>query len=151
MRTLICAVGLLATLDAAADTGAPVPPLEVEARTGKPFLAYVGDTVILNGTTSLPSDAELEFSWTQVSGPKVSLDDPSSGEPRFMVGNPGVHKFELVVSDGNVESAPSESYVVGLDRTASPGAAQTGCSHAPLAAGWLMGLGVLALRRRKSR
>ena len=50
------------------DTAEPAPPLPlVEANAGEDFMAYVGQTVELNGTGF--GDGELGYRWERVSGP----------------------------------------------------------------------------------
>jgi hypothetical protein len=62
--------------------------------------------VTLNGTGSNDPDGDtLVYSWTQIDGIPVELDDPSSPNPSFTapeVNSPGnVLTFQLTVSDGN--------------------------------------------------
>lgn len=140
--------------------GTEDPPSDGEgggltADAGLPFLAYVGDTVVLTGTGStVPSGAEPTYAWTQVAGPTVSLDDAAAAEPRFLVEEAGNLVFELTVSDdGDTWSAPAKSYVVVIDPAAGERYGGGGCATAPGAgSGWaaLALLGIGGVRRGRS-
>ena len=70
--------------------------------------------VALDGTGSYDPDPvdHLSYSWTQLEGPVVTLDEADTATPTF-AGEPGsVYVFELVVSDGFEESPPSQVRVV---------------------------------------
>lgn len=97
---------------------------------GKGVLAYVGDTVILNGTGSNdPDGATLSYQWAQTSGPPVALEGAVSAEPRFVVDLPGTLRFQLIVGDGTEFSAPDTVAVVIPDTEARPlGDEATGCA-----------------------
>jgi MYXO-CTERM domain-containing protein len=116
------------------------------ANAGRPFLAYVGDTVVLSGAASTGPDP-LVYQWTQVAGPEVELDAPSSMEPSFRVRDVGNLVFELVVGDGEAWSAPVRSYVVVLDPAA--GRRFRNCATGPAAPAWLALLALAALIRRR--
>jgi hypothetical protein len=61
----------------------------------------------LDGTGSEnPSGGALAYRWTQIEGPKVTLSDPSSPKPNFRTGEPGLYRFELVVSANGLNSEP---------------------------------------------
>lgn len=131
--------------------GTTAPPGDWVADAGLPFLAYVGDTVVLSGKGSRgPAGEELRYRWTQVAGPTVELTDRASAEPAFTVDASGTHAFELEVGDGAVWSAPAASYVVvidpGLARRHGPGC---GCDGASGASGGLFLVLAAALRRRR--
>jgi len=64
------------------------------------------------------TDAEnrtLTYKWTQISGPAVALDDPSSSSPWFVAHVSGPYQFQLVVNDGVQNSAPDTVTVTYLD------------------------------------
>lgn len=70
-----------------------------------------GERVTLDGTRSSDPDPNdtLSFSWRQVTGPPVALEGAASATPSFVA--PDVTEiveltFELVVSDGDVDSNP---------------------------------------------
>lgn len=122
------------------DTGDPGPtdtgtdpgpgPAGLVANAGLPFLAYVGDTVRLSAEGSRgPAGVDLQYDWTQVEGPKVTLDDPSAETPSFVVAEPGTVEFELRVGDGDGWSAASPSWVVVID-PGLPERHDTGCGCA---------------------
>jgi subtilisin family serine protease len=69
----------------------------------------VGQRVNLDGTGSYDPDCgeELTYSWTQLQGPNVVLQDGNSATAYFDCTAEGIHVFELVVSDGIEDSVPS--------------------------------------------
>jgi spore germination protein YaaH len=129
---------------------------DLAANAGSPFLAYVGDTVVLSAAgSSGPPGVALSYAWEQVAGPAVALDDPTAEQPSFAVAEPGTTAFELTVSAYGVSSAPATSYVVVLDTAAGRRHAATGCGCGALGVpfgAWPVALGglVLVLRRRRS-
>jgi hypothetical protein len=136
---------VLSTL-AAADTGAGGPVAEA----GLGLLAYVGDTVILDGSASFdPGGGSLAFSWSQPGGPPVELQRADSDSPRFEVTQSGTLTFELVVTDAaGVASAPDSVSVVVPERTFAE-VKEEGCATVP-GAGIAACLAALPwLRRRR--
>ena len=73
-------------------------------------MAYVGQTVILNGRAQGASDPS--FAWTQTSGPGVNLSGADTAQPSFAPQLAGTFTFELVVGDGDTLSAPDTVTVV---------------------------------------
>jgi chitinase len=69
-----------------------------------------GSTVTLNGGGSTDPDGNpLTYTWTQVSGPTVTLTNPTSATPTFVAPNVNGTQnlvFQLVVNDGSVNSQP---------------------------------------------
>ena len=64
-------------------------------------------TVILDGSQSFDPDGDpLSYLWTQVDGPSVTLNDPQSPKPNFIVTQSGTYKFSLIVKDALSESDP---------------------------------------------
>ncbi|MCS6817548.1 MAG: PKD domain-containing protein [Blastocatellia bacterium] len=104
--------------DAAGNTSefsacAPVNAAPI-AEAGPDRVVDEGTEVVLDGTASRDPDGDpLTFRWRQVAGPSVTLSDPTSAQPRFTapIVDPAVPPpirltFELIVSDGRVESDP---------------------------------------------
>jgi hypothetical protein len=76
--------------------------------------------VTLNGTASSdPDNDPLTYQWTQVSGPAVTLSDPTNASPTFtapLVAPGGATLvFQLVVHDGQVASAPATVTITVLN------------------------------------
>lgn len=69
-----------------------------------------GNTITLDGTGSIdPENDALTYSWTQVSGPTVTLTGANTVNPTFVAPNvQGTQNlvFQLVVNDGQTDSAP---------------------------------------------
>jgi beta propeller repeat protein/parallel beta-helix repeat protein len=82
------------------------PPI---ANAGSNKVVQVPGRVSLDGTGSydLDLDDELIYLWTQVEGPQIVLQDANTATPYFDCAEEGFYVFELVVSDGLVESEPS--------------------------------------------
>lgn len=140
-------VSLLSVPVASAAGEAPV------AEAGLGLLAYVGDTVILDGSgSSDPEGDPLTYTWTQVGGPEVTINGADSFEPRFDVTAPGTLRFALVVNDGTTDSAPDEVEVVvpyeEIDGVESGCAAAPAAPAAPGVAGALLAALALVRRRR---
>ncbi|MBM4390260.1 MAG: PKD domain-containing protein [Deltaproteobacteria bacterium] len=131
---------------ALADTGANEPPV---ADAGLGLLAYVGDTVALNGTASYdPEGVELGYTWRQAGGPEVGIKSGDTPEPSVTVEAPGTYRFELTVNDGYADSAPDMVEIV-VAQTSFGGEAGGGCNSGPVAArAWLLAFPFLLRRRR---
>jgi beta propeller repeat protein len=73
--------------------------------------------VTLDGSRSYdPDPAEnLSYSWIQTAGPAVALDRADTVAPTFMAQPGERYSFELVVSDGFAQSAPSEVTIVAVE------------------------------------
>lgn len=81
----------------------------------------VGLRVTLDGSTSSDPDGdEIDFTWTQVSGTEVSLQDAQTAAPWFDAMQGGTLEFELVVSDGFVSSVPDSVVVRMLSLNNAP-------------------------------
>ena len=63
----------------------------------------------LDGTRSYDPDPidNLTYSWTQLGGPEVILKNANTATPYFDCTEDGIYVFELIVSDGIVNSEPS--------------------------------------------
>ena len=83
------------------------------ANAGLPQTVPDGTIVILDGSQSFDTNgltSTLSFSWTQIHGPNVALQNPTSISPTFVA--PPVHEptrltFQLVVNDGHTNSVPA--------------------------------------------
>lgn len=125
------------------------PPI---AEAGLGLIAYVGDTVILDGSASSDPEADaVTYTWSQVGGPPTQLQQGDTAQPRFLVEAPGTLRYSLVVSDGTSDSVADVVEVVvpheqidGVEAACSTGAAS------PAPALFVAGL-ALALRRRSRR
>jgi hypothetical protein len=121
------------------------------AEAGLGLLAYVDDTVELNGTGSADADGDaLTYAWTQVGGPTVALEGADTAQPRFTVEQPGTLTFQLVVNDGTSDSAPDE-VSVAVPYRAIDGVASGGCNVVPgsVSSAGLLVLTCLVARRRR--
>lgn len=74
---------------------------------------------VLDGAGSYDPDAvdRLRYTWKQVDGPLVELRDADTATPSFACDTDGQYAFELVVSDGFVDSQPSRTQVVTVGVT----------------------------------
>ncbi len=124
---LLCVT--IALADTGTDTGTPVDGAPPIADAGLGLLAYVGDTVSLNGRASSdPEGAQVSYVWTQVGGPDVAMEKATTAEPQFTIEAPGTLRFELVVSDGTQDSEGDRVEIVVAQR--SFGGEAEGCSSA---------------------
>ena len=91
------------------------------ASAGDDFFVHSGDHVTLDGSLSTDPDggpSPLTYSWTQTSGPSVSLSGASTSSPSFNAPvyycNPGTaFTFRLTVGDGTTTSSASVIVTVG--------------------------------------
>ncbi|MHC4618133.1 MAG: PKD domain-containing protein, partial [Planctomycetota bacterium] len=68
------------------------------------------------GSYDLNGDS-LTYRWQQTAGPQVHLDDSNAVSPTFAPAEFGAYVFELVVSDGFIDSVPDTVFIViGSDR-----------------------------------
>ncbi len=100
------------------------PPV---ANAGPDQTVLVHDTVRLDGSRSTDADLDpLTYSWSFVSRPSGSaafLLNPLSVNPTFEVDKPGDYVVQLVVNDGEVDSAPD---TVAINTINSPPTAYAG-------------------------
>jgi LmbE family N-acetylglucosaminyl deacetylase len=100
--------------------GANRPPVP---NAGTDQQANEGVMVTLNGTASFdPDGTALTYSWRQVSGPSVTLSNPTLAQPTYIspsgLAADVMLEFELVVSDGALTTVPDGVRV--LARSAVP-------------------------------
>ena len=121
------------------------------AQAGVSFLAYPGDTVILDGSGSYdPDDEDLTYRWTQLDGPAVSLDGGDTATPSFVADQPGTLTFELVVFNGIRYSDGDSMDVVVVDPAAGTRyGLGGGCAAVPVGGGLPLALLALFSRRRR--
>jgi beta propeller repeat protein/parallel beta-helix repeat protein len=69
---------------------------------------------VLDGTGSHDPDVvdRLRYTWRQVSGPPVELQNADTAMPYFASDGEAQYAFELVVNDGFVDSQPSRTQIV---------------------------------------
>lgn len=143
--SLSVAVGLLLV-----GVGAAAPP---EARAGRPFLAYPGDTIELNGSESSDPDGDpiTSWAWAQVDGPAAALEDTGGPHPVFTANVPGTYSFELVVGAGGETSEPDVVDVIVVDPEAGTRHRDLGDGCSAAGGAGLAGLwvGILAVARRR--
>jgi hypothetical protein len=91
-------------VNACAGNSAPV------ANAGPDQNVPLSQVVQLDGSNSSDPDGDsLTFSWSFVSRPAGSaaaLSDPAAAMPTFVAGLPGTYVVQLIVNDGQVNSAP---------------------------------------------
>jgi hypothetical protein len=78
------------------------------ADAGENQTVKVGDTVTLNGSgSSDPEGNALSYVWSQVEGPEtVVFEGASTVRASFEAPAAGLYRFQLIVSDGGLTSAP---------------------------------------------
>lgn len=83
-----------------------------EADAGEDQNVSVGDTVVLDGSSSSDADGDsLTYSWTMLSAPDAStavLSDSGIVNPSIVPNAPGEYLVQLIVHDGTEESDVSE-------------------------------------------
>jgi hypothetical protein len=122
-------------------SGGTPPPT---ANAGPDVVVQEGNVTALNGTRSRPDPDELAFSWRQLSGPPVTLSNPTDPRPTFSVpavGSPGVEMvFELVVTDSNGLQGSDEVVYTIEDQGEGPGDENSGCFLHILGGDWPPGV-----------
>jgi len=69
--------------------------------------------IYLNGSASYdPNGDSLSYSWTQVSGPQATLENPSSSNASFMGIKSGTYRFMLSCSDGRATSTDTVDIII---------------------------------------
>jgi hypothetical protein len=123
--------GSLSGIDAVVVTVANRPPT---ASAGADKIARVGEVVALSGSGSDPDGGTVSYSWTQIAGPAVTLNDANSATTSFGVPVPGSYTFNLTVSDGTMSESDTVTVIVvgdeplvsaGSDTVSAPGSVVT--------------------------
>ncbi|MBX3473353.1 MAG: S8 family serine peptidase [Planctomycetes bacterium] len=111
--------GTLEFLSLEVETSAPTAPnTPPTANAGADFSVTEGNTATLQGSGSDPDGDTLTFSWAQIGGPTVTLNNPGSANASFsapQVSAPTALTFRLTVSDGRGGSATDTVVVTVLD------------------------------------
>ena len=88
---------------------------------GEDQTAYIGELITLDGSGSYDNNnVLLSYSWSQLSGPVVELENSNSAAPSFTAETAGSYEFELIVSDGILESQPDTVTIIIEDIIAPP-------------------------------
>ncbi|MEY3230128.1 MAG: hypothetical protein RL689_215, partial [Planctomycetota bacterium] len=94
-----------------------------EASAGTDFAIAEGGLATLDGTASSdPEGVALTYSWTQLSGPTVTLSDPAAASPTFVAPNLLANAnlvFEVTVSDGQYLRSDTVTVTVNADNDAA--------------------------------
>ncbi len=81
------------------------------ADSGKDQTAYVGTTVLLDGTASSDADGDtLTFQWSLISAPvgsSTTIGSVNSSTTSLAIDLPGTYQVQLIVNDGVLNSEPS--------------------------------------------
>jgi len=87
--------------------------------------------VSLDGTASSDPDPVdwLRYSWTQVEGPAVALENADTATPTFAAEPDGIYVFELRVNDGFEESPVSQVRVVTVRTTVEMSPLESGSTE----------------------
>ncbi|MBL7215353.1 MAG: right-handed parallel beta-helix repeat-containing protein [Phycisphaerae bacterium] len=87
------------------------------ANAGSDKTVQIGDVISLDGADSYDPDfdSELSYTWTQIEGPAVVLQDSDTAIPYFDCIENGLYVFELVVSDGHKQSMPDTVELVSVE------------------------------------
>ena len=111
------------------------PPI---ANAGSGQTTFRGALVVLEGTQSQdPEGAPLTFQWTILSQPPgsaVTLSNSTSSRPQFTPQVLGSYVFQLVVNDGEFNSAPATVQVTAVNQlpTANANGPYTGAAGVPI-------------------
>lgn len=100
------------------------PNTAPSADAGEDQSAYTGDTITLNGANSQDADDDsLSYQWRFVSYPEGSstvLADADNIAPSFEADLAGIYIVELIVSDGEEQSAPDQVTITATKANAAP-------------------------------
>ncbi|CDI04394.1 exported hypothetical protein [Candidatus Competibacter denitrificans Run_A_D11] len=107
------------------------PPNQApSANAGPAQTVRVGTTVTLDGSSSTDPDGQtLTYAWSFVSRPAGStaaLANPTAVNPTFSIDKPGTYTVQLLVNDGQINSAPA---TVTISTENSPPVAHAGSAQ----------------------
>ena len=121
------------------------------ANAGADQAVQVNGTVTLNGSgSSDPESDALSFSWSLTSSPTGSaatLSDPMAVSPTFVADIAGAYVAQLIVNDGEFDSAANTAVITATAPTVVPRSSGGG-APSPIFLLLLGGLSLLARRRR---
>jgi hypothetical protein len=142
--------------DVVVDTPSTTAPV---SNAGPPQTATAGQTVTLDATGSTGTGT-VTMHWTQLSGPPVSLSDPSATKPTFVPSAPGAYVFALTASEGasaNAQQTETTPSFVTITVSAAPstpagggGGGGGGCGTLGLEPLLLLGIAAFVKRRTRS-
>jgi subtilisin family serine protease len=90
------------------------------ANAGPDQSSVINTLINLNGSGSKDADGDiLSYTWTQLSGSLVSLNNPKSTKATFTPTSAGTYSFQLTVSDG--KASGSDSVVITITLPAVKG------------------------------
>jgi len=99
-------------------TEAPPANLPPAAAAGTDRVVAMGDTILLDGSTSAdPEGAPLSYRWQITAQPPASVaafSDPQAAAPELTVDTPGEYRISLVVGDG-VQDSPAALVTVTVE------------------------------------
>jgi beta propeller repeat protein/parallel beta-helix repeat protein len=92
------------------------PPVAIA---GTDKVIQVPGRIILDGSGSYDPDLTdvLTYSWTQIDGPQIHLEDADTAIASFNCSEEGTYTFELLVNDGLVDSEPDSVEVTTVTVT----------------------------------
>ena len=88
------------------------PPV---AKVGPDLTATVGESISFSAADSFDPDngpGPLTYRWTQADGPSITLYGSQTAAPSFSASQAGTYRFNLIVHDGQTDSAPATVAVV---------------------------------------
>ena len=105
-----------------------------QANAGQDLRSEVREVVILDGTDSKASDnSPLGFSWVQVEGPSLSIQNAGTGRAQVTPAAEGIYVFRLTVTDGMGLSNADEMVLQVTDPTGGKPSENPGLNTAPTA------------------
>lgn len=115
------------------------------ALAGSDQIAYVNDTIVLNGENSFdPEGDSLSYTWEQIYGPPTDLLNDNAPQISFSPATAGTYIFQLTVSDGELLSEPDRITVAIKQKNGK----NSSCQHFPVSH-WLFPLGFFTLMRSR--
>lgn len=105
-----------------------------QADAGQDLRSEVREIVILDGTNSKAADnSSLGFSWVQVEGPSLSIQNAGTGRAQVTPAEEGIYVFRLTVTDGMGLSGADEMVLQVTDPAGGKPSENPGLNTAPTA------------------